>query len=115
MSLSPAGTGNSFASDAITRGPAGPSAAKSGGTAASGSQAIITSTGGRALIVHAPAVVQVMIEGDLDDFGFAAAARCLSVPARSTQSRLRMTSALRIASAASGVGAMVPGAPTCSG
>jgi len=37
----------------------------------------------------------------------------LKQPAMSTQSRLRMTSAERIASAASGASTLVPGAPAC--
>ena len=72
------------------------------------------STGRQALIVHAPAVMQMMVDRDLDHLGRSAFA-AFSVPARSTQSRLRMTSACASASSASGTGSSVPGAPICSG
>ena len=76
--------------------------ASSAGTAASGSQAMQHVDRRQALVVHAPAVVQMMVDGDLDDLGGDGAAGVLEAcRRRSSQSRLRMTSAARIASAAS--------------
>ena len=74
----------------------GPSASSKAGTAASGVAGDEHVDRRQALIVHAPAVVQMMVDRDLHDLGASTAPACLSVPARSTQSRLRMTSAARM-------------------
>src|SRR5262245_31622246 len=70
----------------------------------------------KALIVHAPAVVQVVIDRNLDDARgrHAGAEYRFQGSGRSTQSRLKMTSASRIASVACAAMPIVLGEPTCS-
>ena len=60
----------------------------------------------QALVIHAPAVVDELVERGRDDLGRRRLApqAALSAPARSTQSRLRITSASRISAQAASLG-----------
>jgi len=70
--------------------------------------------GRQALVVHAPAVVQIMVERDWITVADGVRPAALKVPPRSTQSRLRITSASFTALIMSSV-AKVAGYPRCSG